>query len=147
MDDERTTEYVKEMLDVIERCGHVVQYVFDPDDGEPPFAYTIGLCTRPDHPYELAVAGFSPQNAHVLLNRVPEVMVRDGIQPCEGVEIPDTLVGLPPKLRRCVSTDNFTIGRAIYGGDSDTWQVLCPDEDGRYPGDPGFAHAQAQVLL
>lgn len=147
MSDKSTIEYVRGVLDTIETCGHVVQYVFDHDEETPPFAYTVGLCTREGHPYELACSGVAPNEASTLLNATPEIMVRDGIQPGEGVEIPDVLVGLPPRLRLCTDTGNFPLARAIYGEFSPTWQVLYPDPDGRYPGDPLCTNAEAQVLL
>jgi hypothetical protein len=49
-------EFTKSTLELIEQCGHSITMVGD----DPPFAYTIGLCTRADHPYEMAIYARSP---------------------------------------------------------------------------------------
>ena len=58
--------------EVIDRCGWMVIHV----EGNPPWAYTIGLSARFDHP-EFAVVGLTARRAHTIINTLAQ-SVADG---------------------------------------------------------------------
>ncbi|MFD7764140.1 DUF4262 domain-containing protein [Streptomyces microflavus] len=113
--------------------AHKVRWNFDPEGVKPPFAHTVGLCARPGHPYELAVFGLTGRLAQAVLRCAGEQLVRDGLDPAEGLELDDVVSGYSARLRRAQDTSAFTAARELYGPDVEVWQVLVPDRFGRFP--------------
>lgn len=138
-------EYIKSVVDTIGDHGHVVQYVGALDD-RPPYAYTVGLCTRTDHPYELTVSGLSPQVSHDMLNNISVLLAQ--APPYDGMEIPGFVDGgLMLRMRLVTDHRPLVMVRTVYGQDATTWQIVWPDTSGRYPRDGGFEYPDGQVLL
>ncbi|MFJ4342628.1 DUF4262 domain-containing protein [Streptomyces sp. NPDC088915] len=133
---------------IIQRAGHAVRWVFDPDGVSPPFAYTVGLCDRPGRSYELALTGLSAEVAGMVLNNTVDQLVLDALDPTEGLELAGVIFGYSVRLRRAADTSGFTGMRALYGHQPDVWQVLLPDVEGRFPdGDDYGDDPKVQPLL
>lgn len=128
----------------IERCGWAVISVFG-ERGRPPWAYTMGLEARYDHP-ELVVVGLDDRSASAILNRLA-VRVSDGEQ-LNLLPRARTTVGGQPLLLRPVhdahwETDRFATWLAYYDALGETparwaFQVFWADDAGHFPGDPCF---------
>lgn len=102
------------------------------------FTVSVGLRTRPDRAYELVLGGLDTMNAAGILLDLDKHLIREAIHPSDGLELRGVISGgIPVRLRRA-SADGIhgQIGRAVYGTDAETWQMVWPDEAGRFPGDP-----------
>ncbi|MBK3564458.1 DUF4262 domain-containing protein [Streptomyces sp. MBT62] len=138
------------MATVIAEHGHAVQYVGgDPTMGEPPFAYTVGLHTRPGRAYELAFAGGGPDLSTKVLNSLAIGLADRGVEPTDGLEIGGLLQrGLDLRLRMVTRPEDLGVIHAIYGTTPPVWQALWPDRNDRFPGDSHYnLPATAQPLL
>jgi hypothetical protein len=120
-------------------------------EGEPPFAYTVGLQRLFDHP-EVIVLGLPHDAAIAILNTIGE-RVRDGERFENGAIIRDILQGdLELRLRSVTSRQSYRdhVGYALwfYGGDKfRLFQCLWPDKANLFPGEEGFALDYRQPLL
>lgn len=133
---------------IIREAGHAIRWVFDPDGMSPPFAYTVGLCDRPGRAYELALAGLPAEHSGMILNNTVDQLVLDAIDPAEGLDLDEVLVGYPVRLRQATDTSAFTGMRALYGHQPVVWQILVPDVDGYFPGDERYGEdPEAQPLM
>ncbi|NEA53532.1 DUF4262 domain-containing protein [Streptomyces sp. SID13666] len=133
---------------IIAKHGHTVRWIFDPEGQEQPFAYTVGLCARPGRAYELAAAGLPYQHAVATLNGAAHQLHVDGLDPVEGLELDEVLIGYAVRLRQVKNTTGFTAMRELYGWQPPTWQVLVPDVGGRFPGEHDYDQdPAAQPLL
>lgn len=107
------------------------------------FAYTTGL-TDGDHP-EILIAGLPPRTAHdVVSAAVAKVRARtpllpgsrhDGIVSAYPVEV-RALPLVTPRFPRSVTTAHYR--RAVPAV-----QLVWPDQQGRFPGEPGCAESIA----
>ncbi|MEV7395006.1 DUF4262 domain-containing protein [Streptomyces sp. NPDC091215] len=129
--------YLHRVVGIITEYGYAVQYVHgDPVTGARPFAYTIGLHTRPHCGYELAVSGLNAETAHGLLNVLAATLVDGGLDPTDGMEVGGVLQdGLALQLRLVSRPEEFGIIHAIYGITPPAWQAVWPDQHGRFPDD------------
>ncbi|MFJ6901543.1 DUF4262 domain-containing protein [Streptomyces hokutonensis] len=142
--------YLRYVAAVIAGHGHAVQYVGgDPTMGVPPFAYTVGLHTRPGRAYELAFAGGGPDLSTTVLNSLAIALADRGVEPADGLEIGGLLQGgLGLRLRMVSRPEDLGVIHAIYGTTPPVWQALWPDRNGRFPGDAHYGPpATAQPLL
>ncbi|MEU0857483.1 DUF4262 domain-containing protein [Streptomyces griseofuscus] len=128
---------------------HTVKWVFDPDDAEPPYAYTAGLAARPGRAYELATTGLPGRLSHAIITAAAEQLQNDGLEPAEGLELDEVLQGgYLVQLRRAEDTSRCTAARTAHGPDVAVWQILTPDKWGLYPGDTHYSEpAAAQPLM
>jgi hypothetical protein len=142
--------YLRHVAAVISEHGHAVQYVGgDPTMGEPPFAYTVGLHTRPGRPYELAFAGGGPDLSTKVLNSLAIGLADRDVEPTEGLEIGGLLRGgLALRLRPVSRPEDLGVIHAIYGTTPSVWQALWPDRNGRFPRDARYSlPATTQPML
>ncbi|MFF7987756.1 DUF4262 domain-containing protein [Streptomyces sp. NPDC007901] len=125
------------MVRIIAEHGYAVQHVHgDPATGARPFAYSIGLHTRPDRGYELAVSGLNAEMSHGLLNVLATVLADGGFAPRDGLEVGGVLQdGLALQLRPVSRPEELGIIHATYGITPPVWQAVWPDQHGRFPGD------------
>jgi hypothetical protein len=128
-------EFYAEMREIIREHGRHILGVFNCEDTTgPEFAYTIG--NHDKGLPELLVIG-TPKGG--FLNDLSLIMINRGEQFADGeiVDIggrfPVKVVDANPAVR-----DEFTIQAGQYYGTEDyaVQQVLIPDREGRFPGDP-----------
>jgi hypothetical protein len=129
----RVALYVKDCKETIARHGWMVQGVFA-DETQPGFAYTVGLTAEARS--ELLIAGLPHDIAATLLNTAAEQHKREAFQ------VGGTVTGVASIDFRVVDAPHAEIGmaRRVYG-DAVTptcLQLVWPDKDGNYPGDPGW---------
>lgn len=127
--------------------SHDVLWVFDADGDEPPFAYTVGLGARPGRAYELASTGLPAELACSVLNNAAAQLVTDQLDPADGLELDDVLIGYTVRLRPVDDTSDFPAMRALLGEQPPVWQVLWPDKWGRFPGDINHDDEPHQRLM
>ncbi|WP_037572874.1 DUF4262 domain-containing protein [Phaeacidiphilus oryzae] len=109
----------------------------DEADFDPPFAYTVGLAQWPGRDYELAVTGQDPPNTGRILNGAATQLILDGLQPEEGMEIADILDGgRLLRLTRVQDPEELAVLPLYYPSTPTVWQLLVPDDFGRYPTGP-----------
>ncbi|MEV0487291.1 DUF4262 domain-containing protein [Streptomyces sp. NPDC050508] len=72
---------------------HTVRAIFDPDGKKPPFAYTVGLASRPGRSYELATFGLPNRFAHAVITCAAKQLTKDHLDPAEGLELDEVLLG------------------------------------------------------
>lgn len=129
--------YTLELVGIIERVGWAVQGV---SGGGNSFCYTVGL-SESNLP-ELFLDGMPPQQGQAILNAVA-TRLRAGETITPG-EPPLHLVGYPVTFRLRGPVDSAAAeantARRLYG-DIILWQILWPDREGRFPGDPGYDQA------
>jgi hypothetical protein len=143
-------DFTSKCLDIIERAGHYTQFVGgDPASGAPPFAYTVGLSSQESHGYELAVSGLGRAAADAVLRQLMAVLGRDELIPAEGLEVAGALAeGYAVRLRSASTEGPFGMIDQLLGERSTVWQAVWPDQDRRFPGEPGCTLSPgAQHLL
>lgn len=127
--------------------SHEVRWVFDADGDNPPFAYTMGLGARPGRAYELACTALPAEIACSVLNNAAAQLVTDLLDPVDGLELDDVLIGYTVRLRAVDDTSGFPGMRALLGEQPPVWQVLWPDVRGRFPGDEQHHDEPHQPLM
>jgi hypothetical protein len=141
--------------------GWAVQGVF-PNENTPEgarkwFAYTIGLLARFHHP-ELLVAGLPLDTAMHVLNCAGE-LVRKGTVfesgsdfngvlkdlPVRAVQITDRYMGIGHRYyQQYPMTDKLQVVTRHVVGTLPVLQLLWPDKDGNFPGEPDVDAATAK---
>lgn len=126
------------LRETIRRYGWAIQAVgADPARLAPPFAYTVGL-TRFGHP-ELVVFGLSDSAAAAVLNTLG-IRAKSGLRIDGGALFAAGAAG--PRALRAVPFPHpeevlFTaVGR--YGPRVTATQIVVADENGTFPGEPGY---------
>lgn len=125
---------------IVQQSGHVVVCLPDPHGNH--LAYTVGLSSRPGRDRELSVTGQLPQTAAAVLNSTVDALILNGLDPAEDLVV-NVLHRIPVRFRHVVDTSRFARTERIPA----VWQVLLPDRDGAYPGDPSYRIAFIQPLL
>ena len=127
--------WVDEMMRKIE--GNVTRYGWHSTGVGDGFLYTTGL-TGGDHP-ELVVAGLPPETAHGLVGAAFGV-IRSGIPLAPGRDYEGIAAGFPVRFRE-VDQDAclhpLSVTTRFYGRRVPALQLLWPDPEGRFPGEPG----------
>jgi hypothetical protein len=108
-------------------------------ESEPAFAYTVGLHKTFGAP-ELIVVGLSRDVMHEILNDLGE-QIKAGQPLPVGEPISGIIEGYPVRLREVRAPESYRahVGYALWfngGYDFALLQVLWPDKQGRFPGDP-----------
>ena len=132
----------KVLTDIREHGWHVVK-VFDEEEPEYGFAFTVGLPTTFGHP-ELLVVGMRLELMHVLLNNLGEEL-RGGRRFEAGMEHDGVLEGFRCCFRE-VSRDWYRdyLGYACWYHQGDAFEVLqlvWPDLENRLPWHPAATQA------
>jgi hypothetical protein len=128
----------KDTLEIIKKNGWRVQPVLGSKES-PSFAYTIGLSDK-GLP-ELLVAGLHPSKANYVLDLVGKGLIDQTFHGSDGETI-DGVFTVPLKFRELHFQDvqNVMLGAIRYMADPKKpmtfLQVLFPDANGYYPGDP-----------
>jgi hypothetical protein len=141
-------DYLNHLLDHIAEAGVTVQHITG-DDTHPSYTHTVGLTTI-GHP-ELVVTGLEPEDAGPLLNTLGHDIACHGVRPALGryrfpgfedvPEVPEFWLLPLYRVRRRLWT-----AVDLYGGRVDGWQLVWPDEEGRFPWDDGY-HLHDQPLF
>lgn len=111
--------------------------------GGVPYTYTVGLPHSLGHP-EFLVAGLPPQAAHGVIEAAIGKVRESG--PLEDGSLHEgVIVGYPVKVRKGPVFSPFRLGMANrFAGRAVPWvQVIWPDAERRFPGDPGCDPAMA----
>jgi hypothetical protein len=132
-------------------CIGVMPTVDDPPD-EPSFSYTIGLREQGDHP-ELIIAGLPYKVAHTILTTAFALIKEEGIVFTDGT-YSDDLFERYRAVFRSMPPDGkpLNVARLYYGTEElDALQIVWPDRNGWFPGDPEcdpqIAQRQDQEVL
>jgi len=122
----------------VEELGWAIQIVEEgASDAEPPFAYTVGLTKSFGHP-ELIVVGQKPALMKFMLNECAE-RVKSGARLKAGTRLDGVIEGFEVEVRAVEPQLLRFLGYArwFYGGTHfQALQVVWPDFEGRFPGDP-----------
>lgn len=137
----------------IERVGwHCMGVLDDLANGEPPFAYTIGLTAtfRDPSPHpELVVVGLDPRQGHTLLAAAVCGM-RDGLAIGDGDLVQGVIAGYPARFRAldlAACSLSFGMSDAYYDCPAPRLQLLWPDPEGLFPGERGCDEDMAQMQM
>ncbi|WP_040517447.1 DUF4262 domain-containing protein [Gordonia neofelifaecis] len=116
------------------------------DAARSPMTYTTGL-TEHGRP-ELVMTGLPPDLAGVLLEHAARSVIADrSFGP--GSDVPARL-RRPVRFRAVdvIDSEPMRLTRIVYGRQFDAVQLVWPDDDGRYPWQPGYSiPTQVQPLL
>lgn len=127
----------------VEEFGWAIQLVAEGESpAEHAFAYTIGLEHSFGHP-ELIILGLPQPVMKDVLNEVGG-RIKAGARFSPGDRLDDVLERYPVLLREVRSPDSFKehVGYALWfyaGRPFRLLQVVWPDKEGRFPGQPGAA--------
>jgi hypothetical protein len=100
------------------------------------FLYTTGLAGR-GHP-ELVIAGLPPDTAHGLVASAFD-LIKSGTMLAPGKDYEGIAAGFPVRFK-AVDQDSclhpLSVTTRFYGGRVPALQLLWPDPQGRFPGEP-----------
>jgi hypothetical protein len=134
---ERVKAFNQNLEAIIARVGWAVLYIFDSEnEGRPPFAYTVGLAAR--HLPELLTIGLPRDAAHPLLNALARDLMA-GHQLPLNTPVIGYVPGYPLLLRLASAKAAVHYAKAVEVryDDYQVLQVVWPDDQGRFPGQPG----------
>lgn len=140
-------EHLSVLRENVERYGWHVQAVL-PDPGRIGWQYTVGFGDSIGHP-ELVVSGVPQEVGQVLLNDIGDALA-EGRRFEVGERYPDFLVDVDIELRPTLARWNeahFGRARDWYGEFPPTLQVVLPDRENRFPGEPDSDAGSWQLLL
>lgn len=130
----RVAMYVKQVRDTIKENGWMVQGVFPTaHDPGPEFVYTVGL-TEKDRP-ELVIVGLPLNLAAELINSAAEAHLE---KPFEPGGIATGFAEVDFRVVEAPHAEVGTANRVYRDREIKVLQLLWPDNDGNYPGDPGW---------
>lgn len=141
--------YEQGLWSTMKRHGHAVMGVFESDEGEPPYAYTVGLSLKDEHGYELVVSGLSQDTMGAILNDLARYLkslyTSTGTRPTEGMLVDRILArGYRVRLHAADPDGPFDFAERLTQTRAPMWQVVWPDKEHRFPGEPGYALGDAQ---
>lgn len=129
----------------IRRYGWHATGVFA-SQGSPEYVYTTGLTETYGHP-ELVIAGLPARTGHSLLVAAAERIEQDG--PLEdGTGYDRIASGFLVRARDVAPAFcrlEFSVSKAYYGRPVAVRQLVWPDPQGRFPGEPGCDPGMARV--
>ena len=141
---------VRDCREKIERYGWTCMSIFAHEEsGTPDFSYTVGLTKTFQHP-ELVIAGLTQHAAHSVLITAVSFIER-GTVFTNGAEVEGVVVGYRVRFRsvnlgRCAAV-SFGVSNVYYGRRVPRLQLLWPDVDGAFPGDPDSDAAIAMLQM
>lgn len=131
-------DYERKILDHIEQFGCSVTSVFDPDDQNPPFSYSIGIARQTDAP-ELIIVGLESKLAHRLINEYNRRVIAGERFVPEVLDL-GFLDGFAVQFRpvaRAHREDYLRSACWLHDGpDFDALQLIWPSTSGVWPWDP-----------
>lgn len=128
--------YQGKIAGIIAEHGWMIQGVGGGPDS-PTFSYTIGL-TEFGHP-ELLMVGLDPRTAQSLLNTMGATVKNLGRAYSPGDRVAEVIAGFDVLLRGPIDPVKAQLIQALnMYGEIDALQVLWPDAEGRFPGEPDF---------
>ena len=137
--DPELSDHDRELLRRLESHGWYVIKV-GAGDGEPCFAYSLGLYAKFQHP-ELVMFGLSLDTMHQIINDAGE-QIRKGNRYADGGQTDDLLDGFPCAFRAVRPEEygtHLTYTQWFYrGSDFPTLQIIWPDGNSRFPWDSDF---------
>lgn len=125
-------EFVKKIEAVVEAEGWAVQGVLS----DPPYCYTVGLHKR-GLP-EVVVLGLPPEISQEVLGVVVRQLTEKQLEPREGAVYNEIFDGFPAtftKVSQAHIKERLQIANIIAQDYVSAWQLLWPDESGRFPSD------------
>ena len=137
--------YLDRCRGIIARHGHLVQYVGAVPYG---YAYTAGL--TPSIGCELVVVALPQPAAHSIINDLVARLKKAPIADNEPIE---ELANMPLILRTIPLVDPasgldrnelISVARRLGYLPHYVRQLVWPDKQGKFPGDPAYSHAVAQ---
>jgi hypothetical protein len=143
---EPITDYEKKIVRFVETDGCFVVSVLDPEEGQPPFSYSVGFTRSLGQP-EVILYGLARETAHPLITDLFR-MCQDGLTLADWAVIDDLFVGYHCIAR---SVDESWIIQSLFAsalwyhrtqmdsGLSDVVQIVWPDADGIFPWQEGCA--------
>lgn|GEM_PF-1719238 len=140
-------QYLEPVRDHIVKYGWHIQQVLG-DAGRFGWSYSIGFADSLDHP-DLVVFGLPGDVARVLLNDIGDALAR-GQRFDVGARYGDFLENVDVEFRATLARwhpAHFGRAKDWYNGDVLVWQVVIPDLQNRFPGDPGEEASRFQLLL
>jgi hypothetical protein len=131
-------EYEQNLLRHIEQFGCSVTSVFDPDEKEPPFSYSIGITKSCGAP-ELIIVGLNSKLGHAVVNLYND-KVRAGERFVPGVLYTGFLEGFPVQFSPVTKENResyMTSACWLHGGPSfEALQLIWPNTEGVWPWEP-----------
>jgi len=143
LDPDKLSFYLDRCVSLIEEHGHMVQSVLS-DGGLVGFSYTVGLSLSLNE--ELLVIGLPPTLATAALNGVARALA-GGDPGATDLEIG---LNVPVRLRECPKEEASRhlplVGVLLPKSPGRIRQVIWPDPNGYFPGDPNYRHLIQQSL-
>ena len=125
----------KQTMETIAKSGHQVRLIFGSDE-QPSFAYSIGRTVK-DRPELFVIGQLDPNTLGYIVNRVAEL--DDETPLSAGMDLDQVLEGFKVRLvevRDLEAAQMF--GVTTHFSDATALQVLWPDMEGNFPGEPGY---------
>ncbi len=149
LSEDQIDAYVEKVRQTIERHGWAIQAI--PDADPYPFQYTVGLF--PVVGYELIVIGLPHQVGGTLLNDLAGAVVRepdpDGYYYDQQILRGLLVDSYASMLIRAIDTLHYiTVPRRLWPieGPVPAFQLVYPDDEHRWPWDPGSKVAGVPLL-
>jgi len=141
-------ELQQQTLDTIIKYGHQVIGVLADEESGHRFAYSVGRSVK-DLP-ELVVNGPLPQKvAQHMINEAARLQDEEDIPLADGYEFePNTLIaGFPVRVVK-VDPARSQMFQALFlfGDDIEALQLVWPDTNGAWPGEPGYTERYFQPI-
>lgn len=131
-------EYEKNIHKNIAEYGCSITSVFDPEEREPPFSYSIGIARTTSAP-EVIVVGLKPELSHWLVNEYNR-RAKAGQALVPGVLYLGFLEGFAVRFGPVARAHRKTYMRSACwlheGSDFEALQLIWPDTAGIWPWDP-----------
>jgi hypothetical protein len=138
----RFDAYDRHCRKIISEHGWMVQGVFpaEDDQGEP-FAYTVGLTAAGRA--ELVIAGLPMETAQQLLN---DAAKRSLTRELRAGDVLEEVASAPLRVVEAPSAE-VNMARHLYRGRQvSALQLVWPDRDGAFPGEPEWSMGDAQPI-
>lgn len=139
--EDRRAENDRRVAADIERHGCHVVSVFDPDEREPTFSYSIGIQATTGAP-EAIVIGLRPNLGHAMINEYRD-QVRRGVRFERGTPYAGFLDAFPIYVEpaKAALACEYTLGCNRYYGGADyaVVQLIYPTTAGVWPWQPGVS--------
>ena len=131
------SEYQKMIADVIDQSGFMVQGV-GAGGSTPTFSYTIGLW--PKYGFELLVFGINMKFAAHIFNRIYAEVLLQGETLALETNDDRWLEKLSVRFHKSGQRAHEFVVQAdvFYDTRVEVVQLVLPDENNRFPGEPGF---------